>query len=180
MKKYVISDAIQGKEIRATRQRLQLTQAEFAELVHVSKKTVERWEAGAKDVTGPIVTLLHLINEYPQIEEELAIPPREYPLRLWYMEGDHVCTIIDVDEWQRKVKIQNYTRNYIKRAFGREEHPTYEDYESFLESRCFPRDRDKMKLMLRDLDLPFYEPFMIIEKTEGRMAEDDFWIRIER
>ena len=29
-------------------------------------------------------------------------------------------------------------------------------------------------------DVPFYDPFMIIEKTEGRMAEDDFWIRIER
>ena len=44
----------------------------------------------------------------------------------------------------------------------------------------FPRTRDKMKLILKDLDLPFYDPFMIIEKTEGRMAEDDFWIRIER
>ena len=27
---------------------------------------------------------------------------------------------------------------------------------------------------------PFYDPIMIIEKTEGRMAEDNFWIRIER
>ena len=24
-----------------------------------------------------------------------------------------------------------------------------------------------------------YDPFLIIKKTEGRMAEDDFWIRIE-
>ena len=40
--------------------------------------------------------------------------------------------------------------------------------------------RDKMKLILKDLGLPFYDPIMIIEKTEGRMAEDDFWIRIER
>lgn len=37
-----------------------------------------------------------------------------------------------------------------------------------------------MKLILRDLDLPFYEPLMIIEKTQGRMAEDNFWIKIER
>ena len=28
--------------------------------------------------------------------------------------------------------------------------------------------------------VPFYDPIMIIEKTEGRMAEDNFWIRIER
>ena len=50
----------------------------------------------------------------------------------------------------------------------------------FLESRCFPESRDKMKLILKDLGLPFYDPIMIIEKTAGRMAEDDFWIRIER
>lgn len=52
--------------------------------------------------------------------------------------------------------------------------PTYEDYEVFLESRCFPKSRDKMKLILKDLDLPFYDPLMIIQKTEGRMAEDHF------
>lgn len=50
----------------------------------------------------------------------------------------------------------------------------------FLESRCFPKSRDKMKLILKDLDLPFYDPLMIIQKTEGRMAEDHFWIQIER
>ena len=43
-----------------------------------------------------------------------------------------------------------------------------------------PESRDKMKLILKDLGLPFYDPIMIIEKTEGRMEEDDFWIRIER
>lgn len=91
---------------------------------------------------------------------------RGYPL-----SSINVSTIIDVDDCQHKIKIQNYTNDLIKRAFGREEHPTYEDYEAFLESRCFPRERDKMKLMLQDLDLPFYDPFMIIEKTNGRMAD---------
>lgn len=37
-----------------------------------------------------------------------------------------------------------------------------------------------MKLVLRDLGIPFYDPYLIIQKTEGRMAEDDFWIKIER
>ena len=40
-----------------------------------------------------------------------------------------------------------------------------------------PESRDKMKLILKDLGLPFYDPIMIIEKTEGRMAEGDFWMR---
>ena len=91
-----------------------------------------------------------------------------------------VCTIIDIDEIERKVKIQNYTRNLLYRAFGVNTEPTFEDYEEFLESRCFPRTRDKMKIELKMLDIPFYDPLMIIEKTQGRMADDDFWIKIER
>lgn len=91
-----------------------------------------------------------------------------------------VCTLIDVNEPERKVKVKNYTDKIMFRAFGVVETPDYDQYLEFLESRCFPSSRDKMKLILKDLDLPFYDPMMIIEKTEGRMAEDDFWIRIER
>lgn len=91
-----------------------------------------------------------------------------------------VVTLIDVNERERKVKIKNYTDKIMFRAFGVMEEPDYNQYIEFLESRCFPESRDKMKLILKDLALPFYDPIMIIEKTEGRMAEDDFWIRIER
>ena len=91
-----------------------------------------------------------------------------------------VCTLIDVNEQERKVKIRNYTDRVMFRAFGTVENPDYKDYQEFLESRCFPESRDKMKLILKDLGLPFYDPIMIIEKTEGRMAEDNFWVRIER
>ena len=34
-----------------------------------------------------------------------------------------------------------------------------------------------MKLELRRIGVPFYDPILIIEKTEGRMAEDKFWIK---
>lgn len=101
-------------------------------------------------------------------------------LRLSYMFRDELCTVINIDEKNKSVEITNYTDHLLKRAFGVLEKPTYEQYEEFLESRCFPRTRDKMKLMLKEYDIPFYDPMLIIEKTEGRMAEDDFWIRMER
>ena len=66
------------------------------------------------------------------------------------------------------------------RAIGVVETPDFDLYLEIHETRSFPSSRDKMKLILKDLYLPFYDPMMIIEKTEGRMAEDDFWIRIER
>ena len=131
-------------------------------------------------ITGPIVTLVKALSVYPQLVTELEIPEKKYPLRLWYMKGRDVCTVMDVDERMRRLIVYNYTNDIMCRAFGRVEKPDYEQYEQFLESRCFPRTRDKMKLELKALDLPFYEPILIIEKTQGRMAEDDFWIKLER
>lgn len=93
---------------------------------------------------------------------------------------NEVCTIIDVDERFRNVQIYNYTKDIFKRAFGVIDSPTFEQYEEFMESRCFPGDRDKMGVMLEKLNIPFYDPVLIIEKTQGRMEEDDFWLRIER
>ena len=96
------------------------------------------------------------------------------------MYKNMVCTVIDVDEMSREVKIHNYISNPLYRAFGINDDPDFGDYEEFLESRCFPKERDKVKIELKKLDIPFYDPILIIEKTQGRMAEDDFWIRIER
>ena len=92
----------------------------------------------------------------------------------------HLCSIIDVDERNRIVEVHNYQTELIYRAFGKINNPTFEEYERFLESRCIPRERDKIKILLRDLDIPFYDPMLIIEKTQGRMAEDEFWIELER
>jgi putative transcriptional regulator len=108
------------------------------------------------------------------------LPEPGYPRRLYYMYKEKVCTVIDVDELNQKVKIINYVDNIMFRAFGINNNPTYEEYERFLESRCFPRERDKIKIYLKELDIPFYDPMLIIEKTEGRMEEDDFWIKVEK
>ena len=64
------------------------------------------------------------------------------------------------------------------RAFGINRNPTWEDFLEFLEDRCFPRTRDNLKLILQDLELDFYDPFYIIEKTKGRMGEDMQWLRV--
>ena len=119
-------------------------------------------------------------KESPECIDQLKIPEKILPLRMWYMYKNKRCTLIDVDEAKQIVKIVNYTPNVQFRAFGSNENPDFEDYQEFLEARCFSRSRDKLKIILDDLDLPYYDPFLIIKKTQGRMAEDDFWINIER
>ena len=180
MDKFIIPECIYANDIKKVRKELHLTQKDFAMLVNSSKPTVERWERSDGPITGPIVALIKMLEAYPQYVNNIKIPKKEYPIRLYYMHNDKICTLIDVDECNRNVSIKNYVDHLMFRAFGIVENPNYDDYLEFLESRCFPRTRDKMKLVLEDIGLPFYDPFMIIEKTEGRMAEDDFWIKIER
>ncbi|MBQ2288462.1 MAG: helix-turn-helix domain-containing protein [Lachnospiraceae bacterium] len=177
---FITPDYITADDLKRIRKLLNMTQKEFAMLIGCSKPTVERWERSSEQIRGPICLLLKLIEQDVQSVLKLRVPKKDTPIRLWYMYNQMVCTIIDVNELKREVRIYNCTDNVMFRAFGVTEKPDFEMYTEFLESRCFPEGRDKMKLVLKDLNLPFYDPFMIIEKTEGRMAEDDFWIRIER
>lgn len=180
MKKYASPKQLRSEDIKRIRKKMNMSQTDFSEFVNVSKKTIERWEQSNTPITGPITVLITLLENDTEIAENLEIPPKKYPLRIIYRFRNQICTIIDADERNRKVQIYNFRRDYLYRAFGKEEHPTYEQFEEFLESRCFPRGRDKMKLMLKDLSIPFYDPMLIIQKTEGRMAEDEFWLQIER
>lgn len=177
--KYAIPEYLTSSDIKRIRKELQLSQKEFAKLICCSYKTIERWESDNKKITGPIVLLINMLENNLDYVDKITIPKKTYPIRLYYMYNQNICTIIDVNNIKQEVKIKNYTNNIMFRAFGVNENPTFSEYNEFLKSRCFPETRDKLKLVLKELDLPFYDPFMIIEKTEGRMAEDNFWIRIE-
>lgn len=52
------------------------------------------------------------------------------------------------------------------------------DFEYFLEDRCFPRTRYNLKELLEEMDLPMYDPLLIIGKTKGRVYGDYQWIDI--
>lgn len=102
-----------------------------------------------------------------------------YVLRLEYMYQEKVCSVIWVDFQGRKVMVENRTDDILHRAFGVKVKPEWEDFEYFLESRCVPASRAHIQDILKDLGLDFYDPLAIIEKTEGRMAEDRQWIRMQ-
>ena len=177
--KYVMSDELTGEDIRYARKAMGMTQKEFAAFTGCSLRTVEHWETKAEKITGPVVPLLNIVLRRPSLVQKLEVPPPRRKVRIWYMFRFLVCTIIDVDELQKEIEVTNYSDDPLYRAFGAKLAPEYEDYEAFLESRCFPRTRDKMKLQLKELGIPFYDPLMIIEKTRGRMAGDDFWLKVE-
>ena len=106
-------------------------------------------------------------------------PEDGYTMRMTLMYQNRPCTAIDVNFLQNKIKIQNYTKDILHRAFGIKEVPTWEDFYVFLQDRCFPKTRGNVKTVLAGLGLQDYDPLQIVEKTNGRTAEDDLWLKFQ-
>ena len=54
-------------EVKAIRQRLELSQGEFAKLIQVNVRTLQNWEQGHRHPTGPAAALLKLVNGAPEV-----------------------------------------------------------------------------------------------------------------
>ena len=107
-----------------------------------------------------------------------SVEVSEYTMRMDYMCQDECCTVILVNFKDRKIAVQNETDDGLHRGFGVKVRATWEDFEEFLESRCFPRTREGLRMILKELGLDAYDPLAIVEKTQGRMAEDFQWLKI--
>jgi len=59
--------AIGYSGVRAIRKRTSLSQAEFANLIGVSVKTLQNWEQDRRRPTGPAAALLTIISHEPQL-----------------------------------------------------------------------------------------------------------------
>ena len=53
-------------EVKAIRAKTGLTQSHFADLVGVSKRTLENWEQGRRYPTGPARALLKIVDANPE------------------------------------------------------------------------------------------------------------------
>lgn len=104
----------------------------------------------------------------------------DYAMRLDFMFRQKVCTEIYVDFAHKRIKIINRTDDVMKRAFGINENPTWEDFEHFMEERCFPRSRALRKTILKRIGVESYDPLQILELTKGRTAEDNQYINFTK
>ncbi|MBE6996842.1 MAG: hypothetical protein E7427_01565 [Ruminococcaceae bacterium] len=100
-------------------------------------------------------------------------------IEIHYYNGDTLCTLIYADKTARDLCAENYTDILVKTAFGKNSLPTWADLEAFLEERCIPRQRAGLREYLETLGLDEYDPLAIIQKTKGRMAEDDQWMEVQ-
>ena len=100
-------------------------------------------------------------------------------LEIRYYNAKTLCTLIYADQTAQDLLAENYTEQAVKTAFGKNPVPSWPDLESFLEERCIPCQRAGLREYLETLGLDEYDPLAIIQKTKGRMAEDDQWMEVQ-
>lgn len=96
-----------------------------------------------------------------------------------YYDNQTLCSKIAADYTDQTLCFENYIDNFLLTAFGNNPSPTWEEFQTFLEERCIPRSRAGLREYLETIGVERYEPLDIIQKTEGRMAEDNQWIHLE-
>jgi hypothetical protein len=100
-------------------------------------------------------------------------------LKLEFYDSESLCTKIIADFTDETLSAENTTEHIVKTAFGKNEVPTWEDFQNFLEERCVPRRRSGIREYLEAIGVEEYNPMEIIKKTSGRMAEDNQWLKWE-
>ena len=61
-----------AKEIRAVREKYNMSRALFANFMHISPRTLEKWELGTSKPNEQASTLLALTDKYPDMLERLG------------------------------------------------------------------------------------------------------------
>ncbi|MBQ8518351.1 MAG: helix-turn-helix domain-containing protein [Agathobacter sp.] len=159
-----------------TKRKQGITVSALAKEYGVSRQTLSAYLNKKDQQMEAIIESIKLWRELNRPFKEVNVV--DYTMRMDFMCEDECCTQILVDFKHEKIAINNTTDKIMLRAFGININPTWEDFMEFLEERCFPRTRDNLKLILQDLELDFYDPLYIIEKTQGRMGEDMQWLKV--
>lgn len=58
---------VAAPDVKAVREKIGLTQGEFARLMRVSVKTLQNWEQHRRNPTGPAAALLKIVSSDPEV-----------------------------------------------------------------------------------------------------------------
>ncbi len=166
-----LKDELQKYHIQSRRKgRPQIDTIKKLEIIRLSEKGYS-----IRDIHKRTEVSLGTIHNIVKKHEESTFAIKEID----YMYKDKLCTVIYADFQKQSIVIVNKVEDIVHCAFGCNQQPTWTDFEEFLSSRCFPATRDRIKDVLRSLNLDTYDPWQIVQVTQGRMAEDKQWLRFK-
>ena len=123
-----------------------------------------------------------IISRYLSDEEFMSqkLEQKHDVRELRFFDCGVLCTTIYADFSEKTLAVRNHVGDPVKTAFGNNVLPTWEDLQAFLEERCIPRERAGLREYLETIGVGAYDPLEIIDKTAGRMAEDNQWLEVEK
>ena len=91
------------------------------------------------------------------------------------------CVVAVVKYKGTEVSVTQFTIDFMLQPFPQlvNRPITHKDIDEFFEDRCFPESRFNCRQLLKDLEIDFYEPSLIVQKTHGVQFDDYFWLRFE-
>ena len=126
---------------------------------------------GERIIISPHLSMAEFLEKKKSLGHKL--------IKFEFYDGEILCTKIVADFTDETLSVENTTENIVKTALGKNEAPTWEDFQNFLEERCVPKSRSGIREYLETISVESYEPLEIIKKTNGRMAEDNQWLKWE-
>lgn len=91
-----------------------------------------------------------------------------------FMYEEMICRI---HVSRQSVTFENYISDIVWLPFGVKKAVTYSDLLEFYEDRCFPRERENCKEVLKSIGLDYYDPEEICRKTHGVQFDDFIWLQ---
>jgi putative transcriptional regulator len=61
---------VEPNEVAQARQNTGLSQAQFAEALHISKRTLQEWEQGRRAPSGAAKALIRIAKDHPEVVRE--------------------------------------------------------------------------------------------------------------
>ena len=70
--KYGAKYAVEANDVVKARLKSGLSQAQFADALHISPRTLQQWEQGRRRPSGAAETLLKIVFRHPEVLREVA------------------------------------------------------------------------------------------------------------
>lgn len=95
---------------------------------------------------------------------------------MYWMWRHEKVSKITFDRKTKFVEVENYSDKIYKLPFGIRTNISYNDFEEFIADRVVPKTRYDIKHVLELINVPYYDPWLIIKVNHGLQYEDYGWL----
>ncbi len=149
--------------LKSLRNKLDMTQKEFAEKFNIPLRTIQKWERGGSVPPEYILESLEKIVFLEESEVMFDV----------YWKNEKTARVRALGQ---DVYIERFCLHPVKQIFYADRISRYKLGE-ILRDRCWSEQRNDLPVLLANLGLTEFNPYEICRVTHGKMYQDNIWFR---